>query len=308
MFSGSDNFLIRCVFGGLALTLALLLPPGTTFSAQDVSPVLAVQSRGAGELSLPAEFGEIIYRINPHALQQIYIIGQSHRSALSGQAGSDLLEVQAEIYRIGEWLILENNLDLLLPEGFFQEAANGNASPRELPRENVRLDNQTLKARLSDPRRFVNADLLLNASYDIPLGQVENEQLYRQIRRLLHQARQDNSFSVLSELNGLQDERTAAMLQNIPDTVEEAYRTGRIGNRRAMFTIGLGHVREIIDNLQRGTLLSPVQPGLKAGKGEGKGTESGLKLLDQGYGVTVIIPRTLAGNQRILRFARLHSE
>jgi hypothetical protein len=304
MFSGSDNFLTRCVFGGLALTLALLLPPGTTFSAQDVSPVLAVQSRGAGELSLPAEFGEIIYRINPHALQQIYIIGQSHRSALSGQAGSDLLEVQTEIYRIGEWLILENNLELLLPEGFFQEAANGNVSPREIPRENVRLDNRTLKARLSDTRRFVNADLLLNASYDIPLGQVENKQLYREIRRLLQQAREENSFLVLSELNDLQDERTAAMLQNIPDTVEEAYRNGRIGNRRAMFTIGLGHVREIIDNLQRGTLPSPVQNDLKTGKGN----EPGLKLLDQGYGVTVIIPRTLAENQRILRFARLHFE
>jgi hypothetical protein len=33
-----------------------------------------------------------------------------------------------------------------------------------------------------------------------------------------------------------------------------------------------------------------------------------LKLLDQGYGVTVIIPRTLAENKQILRLAKLETE
>jgi hypothetical protein len=302
--SGFWNFPTRYLLGLLVLAAAIVLPSGATSNAQDVVPVPAADPQPASDRSFPAEYGEIIFRKNPHAPQQVYIIGQSHRSAITGKAGPDLVNVQAEIYRIGEWLILENNVELLLPEGFFQKTAMGKVPPMETARENRRLDNQTLKDRLSDPLRFVNADLLLKASYNIPLGQVENEQLYRDIRRLLHQARQDNDFSALSELDGLQDERTAVMLQNIPDILEEAYQAGRIGNRKAMFTIGLAHVGAIIDNLQRGSLRGPAQPGPTGGEGRA----SSLKLLDQGYGVTVIIPRTLAENQRILRLARVKTE
>lgn len=288
----------------LVLAAAITLMSGATSNAQDVVPVPAEDPQPARSRSVPTEYGEIIFRKNPQAPQQIYIIGQSHRSALTGRAGPDLIEVQAEIYRIGEWLILENNVELLLPEGFFQKTTAGKVAPPEIVRESRGLDSQTLKDRLSDPVRLVNADMLLNASYNIPLGQVENEQLYRDIHNLLNQARQPDNFAILSELNGLQDERTTIMLQNIPDIVDEAYRAGHIDNRRAMFTIGLAHIRTIINNLQGGSLLAPTQPD----PAEGEKNEVSWKLLAQGYGVTVIIPRTLADNQRVLRLARLATE
>jgi hypothetical protein len=86
--------------------------------------------------------------------------------------------------------------------------------------------------------------------------------------------------------------------------VEEAYRTGQIGNRKAMFTIGLAHIGAIINNLQRGSLRGSAQPDPT----DGEASELSLKLLDQGYGVTVIIPRTLAENQRTLRLAGLKTD
>jgi hypothetical protein len=95
------------------------------------------------------------------------------------------------------------------------------------------------------------------------------------------------------------------MLQNIPEVVEEAFQTGRIDNRRAMFTIGLAHVGEIINILQHGSLRLPPA---KSDLAEGEMSETTLKLLDQGYGVTVIIPRTLAENKQILRLAKLETE
>jgi hypothetical protein len=304
LFTRLRNFCMPYLFGFLVLACAIVLPHGANSSTQDVAGIPAEDLQAASEQFALAEYGEIIYRKNPHAPQQVYIIGQSHRSALTGQGGPDLVKVQAEIYRIGEWLILENNVEMLLPEGFFQNTAKGKVSSMETARETMRLDNQTLKDRLSDPIRFVNADLLLKANYNIPFGQVENEQLYRDISRLLHQARQEKDFSVLSELNLLQDERTAVMLQNIPDIVEEAYRTGQIGNRKAMFTIGLAHIGAIINNLQRGSLRGSAQPDPT----DGEASELSLKLLDQGYGVTVIIPRTLAENQRTLRLAGLKTD
>jgi hypothetical protein len=307
MFSslGLRNYCTHFLRGVLTLAAAISLLPGTLSRAEDIAGTSAAQLQTAYELFVPAEYGEIVYQKNGHLPQQIFIIGQSHRSALTGQAGSDTVKVQAEIYRIGEWLIREKKVGLLLPEGFFQSVPNENVSLADAARETIRLDNQTLEAELSDTRRFVNADLLLNASYNIRLGQIEDEQLYRDIRHLLREARQENSLSVLAKLDGLQEERTTVMLQNIPDVVEEAFRTGRIDNRKAMFTIGLAHVGEIINVLQRGSLrLPPAKSGLT----EGELGETTLKLLEQGYGVTVIIPRTLAENKQILRLAKLETE
>lgn len=273
----------------LYLAVAMVLLAGTAVGAEEG------KSRAP---FFPTDYGKIVFRVNVRAPQQIYIIGQCHRSAISGRVRPDTIKVQAEIYRIGEWLIREKNVALLLPEGFFQRASAANFDRPQEAGTTVPLDNRMLEARLGDPDRFVNADLLLNDSYDIRLGQVENEQLYRDIRRLLRQASQNNSLSLLAKLGELQDERTAAMLQNIPEIVDEAYRTGQIDNRRAMFTIGLAHLGEIIRCLQRGTLY-PSDGQEPA--------ENNLKLLERGYGVTVIIPRTLAENEQTLRLARLTS-
>jgi hypothetical protein len=294
---------IMCGIQILALATALLL--GATFRAEEVFAASAAQLQPATELCVPSEYGEIVYQRNSHCPRQIFIVGQSHRSALTGQAELDTVKVQTEIYRIGEWLIREKNVKLLLPEGFFRKGSRENLSTANSPRKSIRLDNQSLEAALSDTSRFVNSDMLLNSSYDIRLGQVEDEQLYRDIDRLLRKARQENSLSLLAKLDSLQDERTAVMLQNIPEVVEEAFRAGRIDNRRAMFTIGLAHVGDIINFLQSGSLQLPTD---RSGLTKGQDAGTSLKLLDRGYGVTVIIPRTLAEDKQALRMCKLEAD
>lgn len=303
MFPGLvlNNYCTHFLRTVLVLSGILVALSGSLSCAMDPAGTSALQLQTTKEHFVPSEYGKIVYQKNGRCAQQIFIIGQSHRSAFTGQSGSDTVRVQAEIYRIGEWLIREQNVELLLPEGFFQKTPQLNSAPADVLRKRSSYDNLTLKVELSDTSRFINADLLLNASYNIRLGQIEDEQLYRDIGRLLRKARRENSLSLLAELDGLQGERTATLLQNIPDAVEEAFRSGRIENHKAMFTVGLAHVNEIINILQRGTLPAPDQT-------QGNAGGDGLKLLDQGYGVTVIIPRTLAENKQILCLCKLDRE
>ncbi len=225
--------------------------------------------------AFPAEYGEVVFHRVGENQQQVYIIGQSHRSSRTGLNGSDTVRVQSEIYRIGEWLIREKEVGLLLPEGFFQKTQKGPEAA--IDRESFSFDNPTLHQKLSDTRRFVNADMLLNASYNIRLAQVEDEELYRNVGALLRQMRY-HPLTDPCELELVQEQRTAVMLQNIPAAVEKAFGCGEIENRKAMFTIGMAHMPELLGFLEK----------------DNRTNYASLRLLDQGYGVTVILPRTLA--------------
>ncbi len=65
------------------------------------------------------DYGEVIYQSNGETYNQIYIIGLEHRDSITRSNGTNTSKVQAEVYKIGEWLILNEGLRLLLPEGFF---------------------------------------------------------------------------------------------------------------------------------------------------------------------------------------------
>ncbi len=67
--------------------------------------------------ALPPERGEVVYSCNQKSPHQIYIIGMGHRDTLTYANGSDTVKSQIEIYRIGEWLIQKEGLELHLPEG-----------------------------------------------------------------------------------------------------------------------------------------------------------------------------------------------
>lgn len=277
-----------------ALAAAVLLPAGGVSAMETaVSPVADVAEIAADTPFIPSEYGEVIFQKDGGSLRQIFIIGQSHRSGATGRNGSDTVQVQTEIYRIGEHLIRENEIELLLPEGFFQRSAEGFA-PIDPNRSSPGLDSETLSTMLSAEDRFVNADMLLRDSFDIRLAQVEDEELYRDVLGLLQQSSQENRFSLFTRLGRVQKKRSAVMLQNIADVVEQTYRDGAINSRRAIFTIGLAHVDEIIGFLKKGEI--PLDEDLR----------EQLKLLERGYGVTVIIPRTLADSEEALRMARLN--
>ncbi len=267
--------LLLIALAGLSPRAALAREGGHRLKSHPLQPSLT-------QPGLPDEYGSIIYRQGERFPGQIYIVGQSHRSAVTGENGPDTLRSQIEIYRIGEWLLGQRNVELLLPEGYLRKkdiSSAGSISPAAEP---AHLDNQTLLNRLSDTRRFVNADMLLKSYCNIRLGQVEDRGLYGEVRRLLEQTIDGGVEESMAELVATQKKRTEAMVRNIPGVVEEAFESGRICSRRAIFTIGMAHLRDIIEMLE----------------GEGP-------LPEQGYGVTVILPRTLADNRELLRLTGL---
>jgi hypothetical protein len=262
---------------------------------------------------IPQEFGQVIYQKHGDRPKQIFIIGQSHRSAATGANGTHTVRAQAEIYRIGEWLIHQENVRLLLPEGYFRREpqrspvrlASGE-SPVML--QGAILDNETLHAKLADTSVFVNADILLRNNYNIRLQQVEDEGIYRGVREFMRVAQERRNAlpaGFTRELHYLQEIRTAAMLQNIPAVIEEEFRQGMIPERRAMFTIGMAHLNETIQFLQDETIHVAAPPAGTASYDAYKDYTDILNLLEAGYGVTIILPRTLADDRETLRMVQL---
>ncbi len=175
--------------------------------------VLAAAAAGYGKtccdrnavLPFPDHLGKVVYQEHADRNDRIYIIAQSHRSAITGKGNEDCRRVQAEIYRIGEWLITHENVAALLPEGYFSESsAAGRNRSYEKTRQAARLDDATLAARLADPAISVNADRLLYSNYDLALRQVEDRNLY---------------FAVVSKLR--------ALLSDTPTSIALPRRTVR---------------------------------------------------------------------------------
>jgi hypothetical protein len=271
--------------------------------------VLAVQTAARpAEIApaFPRELGEVIFHAPGEEGKHLYIIGHSHRSALSGANGNHTVRAQAEVFRIGELLIRQENIRLLLPEGFFKK--NPSVAIQKVAYSDLAgltLDNQTLEAKLSDTNVFINADILLKSSFPIQLQQVEDSEIYRSVGQALRLASQADSTTaplVDMELSYLQEIRSAAMLQNAPAAIEREFELGNIENRRAIFTIGMAHVDEIVRFLQDGRIevKAPSLPNYQD-------LNAVLELVRQGYGVTVILPRTLMDDQEIMRMANLSS-
>lgn len=260
-----------------------------------------------------SRYGEIIYRVNEKSPSQLFVIGLSHRDSITGRNGSQTSRIQAEVYKIGEWLIHHRELELLLPEGYFagkgKKVENDNLTvalekKRDCP---VPVDMDTLEEILSDNRTFVNAEMLLRDNYpSLKIRQVEDRALYETARkRIAELIDQKNSCDYLllrAELNYLQERRTAAIVQRIPGIVNEEFQQGHIKGRVAILTIGMHHVHKIIRYLDdhKITVYSPVG---KSSKGEDYTAE--LNLEKEKFGVTLILPKTLVDNQRILELNHL---
>ena len=213
------------------------------------------------EGSFPEQYGKVVYRTDTGAPARIFIIANSHRSAFSGDNGSETLQSQVETYRIGEWLINRAQVDLLLPEGFFgswekKDVAAGSSG--------VFIDKAALQNRLADTSTFVNAEMLLHEVHGVGLEQVEDRALYLQTRKLLQSRLNNNSLLAVSAgeadtLDALQRLRTAVILQNSLAAM------GSVPHRGAVLTLGLAHLNHIITYLDAGAFLSPaLQKGGKA--------------------------------------------
>ena len=276
------------------------------------------KERSRNELpGFPDKYGEVIYHVEGTGSSQLYIIGISHRDPQEGLNTSTTVETQAEIYRIGEWLSSNRQLQLLLPEGYFgeSESVTPEASGLEQATFNhqsaatsLQLDNAILHRKLADESCFVNAEMLLMDSCKLPVSQVEDQKIYDAVLHGLMNLRGsgsgvDTSYSQReAELEYLQQTRTAVLLQKIPSVIDGQMDNGTIHNRSAMFTIGLNHLQDIIRYLQNDA-ISIDYPGPKGR--EDFHQQARLNLLKQGYGITIIIPRTLANNHKLLRLTNL---
>jgi hypothetical protein len=293
----------------LSLSLALISSSAT---ALDTAPDLAAKatSGGDGGLVIAPPYGKVVFHKRGHAQKQVYILGQNHRSPLTGGNGDKTLQAQMDIYRIGEWLIRNRQVELLLPEGFFgesgrdertQDLGNASASGERLLQKSI--DNATLRDELGDSRTFTNAAILLKSNYGVHLRQTEDMGLYGAVadsfRQLTGQEGRASS-ELLTRLSCFQERRTAAMLQKIPAVVEREFQGGSIQGKNAIFIVGMAHIAEIIQFLENESIaLTPSREELV------RSAPCELALLRENYGVTVILPHSLAEDEEVLRLTKL---
>ena len=274
--------------------------------------LLPVPSHAGTTLQTNVEYGEVIYRFNEKSPNQIFIIGISHRDSLTCLNGENTSRVQAEVYKIGDWLIHHQGLELLLPEGFFvSKTGKIGKEKSEVPERRgdctELLDLKVLEEKLSDNKTYVNAEMLLKENHPLRLRQVEDKWLYDAVRngllKLVNCREDDSRYSALkTELDYLQEKRTAAMLQKIPELVEVEFRQGNIKSRKAIFTIGTSHLHKIIRYLNENRIKIDG-PLFASTRSEDYIAE--LNLLKENFGVSIIIPRTLAADQKTLEMNKL---
>jgi hypothetical protein len=293
----------------LSLALALI---GVSAMALETAPALAaaVTSASDGGLVAAPPYGKVVFHKRGDAQKQIYILGQDHRSPLTGGNGDKTLQAQMDIYRIGEWLIRNRQVELLLPEGFFGESGqaestrdlrNASANGERLLQKSI--DNATLRDELGDSRTFTNAAILLKSNYGVQLRQTEDMGLYGAVadsfRKLTGQEGKTSS-ELLTRLSCFQERRTAAMLQKIPAVVEREFQGGSIQGKNAIFIIGMAHIAEIIQFLENESIaLTPSREELV------RSAPCELELVKENYGVTVILPHSLAEDEEVLRLTKL---
>ncbi len=262
----------------------------------------------AGSGACPPEYGKILYECSPAQEKQLFIIGMGHRDALTGANGRRTAKIQAEVYKLGEWLIRQEGVELVLPEGFFKNpGAQKTPSPappdseKKKPLESI--DLKTLEAKLADKTAFLNAEILLKRDYPIVLRQVEDKKCYEEVGALIDKLSNrgcspDEYARTQAELDFLQDKRTAVMLQKIPEIIGKEYEEGRIKTRKAIFTIGLSHIPPILKYLSEGGIRLSSRQAEKSGLQE-------LNLQRENFRVSILIPKTLAEDPSFLRFNRL---
>jgi len=268
---------------------------------------LCAPSFSATLSDLPPGYGKVIYRFNEASPNQLYIIGMSHQDALTGSKRSNTVKVQTEVYRLGDWLIHQAGLELLLPEGYMEKNP-GKMEPNRLGNNTQAAcaplrDIKTLEETLSDTSTFVNAEKLLKKYHTLSMRQVEDPELYKAVHNALYKLVKGGSDScdVRSEVDYLEDRRTAAILQKIPGIIDREFREGDIHRKEAILTIGMFHLHTIMDYLNQHQIDIQPPPGYSK---EGRYTAE-LNLLKENFGVTILLPKELLKDQRVLELNKL---
>ena len=274
------RYLIAALFCFSSLLLGHPLQAGQAFS---------IGAESAPTIVFPADIGKIVYRKNAGSSHQLYIVASSHRSPITGANNDQTVQAQIETFRIGEWLIRQRQVDLILPEGFFGKWKGSGAA-----RERMTLfDGKILEEKLADTTVFTNAEMLLHQNYGVRLRQVEDREMYGSVKNFLCESLERGTVlspSFGTELEYLQKRRSAIILQRIPAIIEAEQKEGNLEVAGAMLTIGLAHLDEIIQFLEDGEIRIPAPQNSGS---DSRGFSSELELAKKEVGVTVIVPRVL---------------
>ena len=165
------------------------------------------------------------------------------------------------------------------------------------------MDIKVLEEKLSTNKTYVNAEMLLIRNHQLRVQQIEDKALYdavgSNIFKLVNSGKDLCDYSVQkSELDYLQERRIAAILQKIPERIDEEFRQGNIHDRKALFTIGMSHLPRVIKYLNENRIAIP-SPLFDSNKSDDYLAE--LNLLKENFGVSILIPRTLAEDREILK-------
>jgi hypothetical protein len=276
------------------ILLLFALLGNTAYGAETVVP------------TLPPEFGQMIYRCNDARPDQLFIIGISHRDTITRLNGLKTARVQAEVYKLAEWLIQQRDLELLLPEGYFRSRPpEGKSRTAEVQKSTEcppSLDLNFLEKKLEDDTSFVNAEMLLLKNYRLRAQQVEDPFYYQEVGTHLRQLAQGTDSCdphlLRSELDYLQARRTASMIQKIPGIISGDFEAGKIRTKRAIFTIGLSHLPQIMKYLEEKKITIPSPVGSSKPFAD---FTAEVNLWKENYSVFIILPKTLAEDPKSLK-------
>ena len=248
----------------------------------------ATNLRAESSIDLPSALGAVVYQTPGDGPTQLFIIANSHRSMITGANGEETLQAQVETFQIGEWLIRRGQVAMLLPEGFFGRRP---AIPPAAVHDEC-LDGATLTRWLSDTSSFVNAEILLHEQYGIYLQQVEDRELYNNVREALLASQVDDEqpWAVLDgRLESLQKRRSAAIVQRATELSQSNSLSGDVpGN--AILTIGLAHLGDILAYIKSGETQLAARPMTGAGL---PSAPVSLDSYKRPVGITVIVPHCL---------------
>jgi hypothetical protein len=92
------------------------------------------------------------------------------------------------------------------------------------------------------------------------------------------------------------------LLQKIPSVIDHELHNGTINNESAMLTIGLNHIQDIVRYFQKDGIDIDSPSSAHA---QPASYQTELNLLKTGYGVTIIIPRTLVDDRKLLQLTNI---
>jgi hypothetical protein len=129
---------------------------------------------------------------------------------------------------------------------------------------------------------------------------VEDSSLYRAARIAFWALRKgtrgtQEKYLLNSRLSYLQERRTAAILQRIPEVIQEEFLQGSIKSRKAVLTIGASHLPSMIRymNEKRITIHAPLFTS-----GQNGDYASDLNLVKEEFAVFVFLPKTIAQDRK----------